>query len=126
MRITWYGQSAFRLDFGRHVVLIDLFLSGNPAWGRGWEGPAEGATHVLLTHGHDDHVGDALGILPATGAQLVACFELCRHLVRDGVDAARINPGNIGGTRRGWWCRRTASPSRRERRSALTARPGAI
>ncbi len=99
MKITWYGHSAFRIDAGSAHILIDPFLTGSPSWDKGWEGPAEGITHVLLTHGHNDHVGDAALILKKTGAMLVANFELCMFLVgQHGVDQNRINPGNFGGT----------------------------
>ncbi|MBK8456788.1 MAG: metal-dependent hydrolase [Phyllobacteriaceae bacterium] len=98
MNITWYGHSAFRIDVDAAAILIDPFFTGNPSWGKGWDGPAEGATHVLLTHGHSDHVGDAAEILKASGAQLVANFEICRFLVGQGVSEKRINPGNFGGT----------------------------
>jgi L-ascorbate metabolism protein UlaG (beta-lactamase superfamily) len=98
MKITWYGHSAFRIESGNAKILIDPFLSGSPSWGKGWEGPAEGATHVLLTHGHNDHVGDAVAILKKSGAMLVANFEICMFLVGQGVDGGKINPGNFGGT----------------------------
>jgi len=98
MKVTWYGHSAFRIDHGGAAILIDPFLSHNPVWKRGWEKPAEGVTHVLLTHGHDDHIGDAVEILKKTGAQLVANFEICMHLVGQGVSQDNINPGNHGGT----------------------------
>ena len=97
MKLTWYGQSAFRVDVKGASILIDPFLD-NPLWKQGWEGPAEGITHVLLTHGHNDHVGDAVAILKKTGAQLVANFEICMYLVGQGVSDDRINPGNTGGT----------------------------
>ena len=97
MKLTWYGHSAFRVDHGQAHILIDPFLSGNPSWGRGWEQAADGVTHVLLTHGHDDHIGDSLAIVKATGAMLVANFEICMHLVGQGVDEGAINPGNHGG-----------------------------
>jgi glyoxylase-like metal-dependent hydrolase (beta-lactamase superfamily II) len=72
MKLTWYGHSAFRIEVGVVKILIDPFLSDNPSWKRGWEEPAQGVTHVLLTHGHNDHVGDALAILKTTDAMLVA------------------------------------------------------
>ena len=98
MDIRFLGHSAFELTDGDTRLLIDPFLTGNPSWDKGWEGPAEGVTHVLLTHGHNDHVGDAVAILKKTGAMLVANFEICMYLVGQGVDQGKINPGNHGGT----------------------------
>lgn len=96
MKITWYGHSAFRIETGNARILIDPFLSGNPTWNGGWEGPAEGVTHVLLTHGHGDHVGDSLDILKKTGAMLVANAEICTYFSGKGIE--KVNPGNHGGT----------------------------
>ena len=98
MKLTWYGHSAFRVEAGDAKILIDPFLTGNPSWKNGWEWPAQDITHVLLTHGHNDHTGDAAAILNKTGAMLVANFESCMWLVGQGVDQGRINPGNTGGT----------------------------
>jgi L-ascorbate metabolism protein UlaG (beta-lactamase superfamily) len=98
MKITWYGHSAFRVEAGDAKILIDPYLTDNPSWGKPWEGPAEGVTHVLLTHGHGDHVGNAAEILKKTGAMLVANFEVCMYLVGQGVSDKKINPGNTGGT----------------------------
>ncbi len=98
MKITWLGHSAFRIEAGEAKILIDPFLTGNPSWDKGWEQISEGVTHVLLTHGHNDHVGDAEAILKKTGAMLVASFEICMFLVGKGVDQNKINPGNTGGT----------------------------
>ncbi len=96
MKITWLGHSAFRLEFENAVVLIDPFLTGNPSFKGGAEEATQGCTHVVLTHGHDDHVGDALDICKRTGAQLVASYEVCMWLSEQGV--GNINPGNTGGT----------------------------
>lgn len=98
MKITWYGHAAFRIEAGGATILLDPFLTGNPSWQGGWEGPADGVTHVLLTHGHNDHVGDSLAILGKTGAMLVANPELCGYLAGQGVDGGKLNPGNHGGT----------------------------
>lgn len=97
MKITWYGHAAFRIEAGNAKILIDPFLTGNPSWNGGWEQPAEGVTHVLLTHGHNDHVGDSLVILKKSGAALVANPEICDYLSGQGA-GDRVNPGNHGGT----------------------------
>ena len=98
MKLTWYGHSAFRVEAAGATILIDPFLTQNPSWKGGWEWPANGVTHVLLTHGHSDHIGDAVEILKNSGAMLVANFEICMFLVGKGVSGDRINPGNHGGT----------------------------
>jgi L-ascorbate metabolism protein UlaG (beta-lactamase superfamily) len=96
MKITWFGHSAFRLEFGSSVVLIDPFLSGNPAFGGDAEAASAGATHVLLTHGHGDHIGDTVAICKRTGAKLVTNYDLGVYLARQGVE--KFDPMNTGGT----------------------------
>lgn len=96
MNVTWLGHSAFRIETGSAVILIDPFLSGNPKFTGDKEKAIAGATHVALSHGHDDHVGDAAEIAKATGAEILANFEICMYL--NGQGAQKINPGNTGGT----------------------------
>jgi L-ascorbate metabolism protein UlaG (beta-lactamase superfamily) len=96
MKITWFGHSAFRLEFGAAVVMIDPFLTGNPAFEGDAEAASAGATHVLLTHGHADHVGDAVAICKRTGAKLVTNYDLAMFLARQGVE--KLDPMNTGGT----------------------------
>ena len=95
MRLTWFGHSAVRIETGDAVVMIDPFLSGNPTFGGDAMQAAGGATHVVLTHGHDDHIGDTLDICKATGAQLVANFEICMYFGAKGIE--NVSPGNHGG-----------------------------
>lgn len=95
MKITWFGHSAFRVETGSSVILFDPFLTGNPSFNGNIEEAIAGATHVALTHGHDDHVGDTVDICKKTGAMLVANFELCMFLNGKGVE--KVNPGNHGG-----------------------------
>ncbi|HLM38576.1 MAG TPA: metal-dependent hydrolase, partial [Microvirga sp.] len=96
MKITWFGHSAFRLDFSDRVVLIDPFLTGNPAFEGSRDKASEGATHILLTHGHGDHVGDTLHIAKAAGAKVVTNFELCMYLATEGLE--NFDPMTTGGT----------------------------
>lgn len=99
MKITWYGHSCFRIETGGSVVLIDPFLKGNPTFqksGIAFEAATRGVTHVALTHGHDDHIGDAGEICKASGAQLFATYELALHV--QGKGAEQIQPMNTGGS----------------------------
>jgi L-ascorbate metabolism protein UlaG (beta-lactamase superfamily) len=96
MKLTWFGHSGYRLEFGDAVVIIDPFLTGNPVFKGDPLAATAGATHVLLTHGHADHVGDAAAICQRTGAKLVANYEICMWLAKKGVQA--VDPMNSGGT----------------------------
>ncbi len=96
MKITWFGHAAFRLEFADKVVLIDPFFSGNPAFGGSVEAASAGVTHVLLTHGHGDHVGDTVAIAKASGATVVANADLASWLGTQGVE--KLEMMNTGGT----------------------------
>ena len=96
MKLTWFGHSAFRIEFGDVRILIDPFLTGNPSFQGDVAESSSGCTHVLLTHGHNDHVGDAVEICKSTGAQLVGSAEVCDWAGSRGVN--NLNPGNHGGT----------------------------
>jgi len=96
MQITWYGHSAFRLDFGGNAVLIDPFFTGNPAFVSDPKTVMRGVKHVVLTHGHADHVGDALEIARQNEATVTTNYDLCMWLGAKGLE--KMNPMNTGGT----------------------------
>jgi L-ascorbate metabolism protein UlaG (beta-lactamase superfamily) len=85
--ITWHGHAAFEIGTpGGVVILIDPWLA-NPANPRVKEkkDPLEHiqkADYILITHGHFDHVGDAVAIAKKTGARLIANFELGTNMAR--------------------------------------------
>jgi len=96
MQITWYGHSAFRLDFGGNAVLIDPFFTGNPAFVSDPREAMRGVKHIVLTHGHADHVGDALDIAQQNEATVTTNYDLCMWLAGKGLE--KMNPMNTGGT----------------------------
>lgn len=97
MKITWYGHSAFALEFGKNKILIDPFLKDNPSFpNETFEDAIKGTTHIALTHGHSDHVGDTIEIAKQTGAKVIGNYDLCMWLAKKGVE--NIDPGNTGGT----------------------------
>ncbi|UXT40600.1 metal-dependent hydrolase [Agrobacterium tumefaciens] len=97
MKITWLGHSAFRLENGSAKILIDPFFTGNPGFaGQDGKSAAEGITHILLTHGHGDHVGDTVQLARETGATVLANADLAGWLSAKGV--AKVDMGNTGGT----------------------------
>ena len=82
-QLTWYGQSAFKIGTpGGKVLLIDPWLT-NPVFERGNEEIAalEHVDFILVTHGHSDHVGNAVEIGQKTRAKLVATFDLSAAIV---------------------------------------------
>jgi len=97
MKLTWYGHSAFKIEIKDATILIDPFFTGNPAFPESLsvDRAAEGVTHVILTHGHNDHTGDSIEILKKTGAQLTSNFEICMWANRQGIE--NFNPMNTGG-----------------------------
>jgi L-ascorbate metabolism protein UlaG (beta-lactamase superfamily) len=96
MQITWYGHSAFRLDFAGTAVLIDPFFTGNPAFVSDPKTAIRGVKHIVLTHGHGDHVGDTLEIAKQNDATVTANYDLCMWLAGKGLE--KFNPMNTGGT----------------------------
>ena len=96
MQITWYGHSAFRLDFGGAAVLIDPFFTGNPAFVSDPREAMRGVKNVVLTHGHGDHVGDTLEIAKQNEATVTTNYDLCMWLAGKGLE--KFNPMNTGGT----------------------------
>lgn len=97
MKLTWLGHSATRLETANATILIDPFLTGNASFeGLDRAAVTKGVTHILLTHGHADHLGDTIEIARETGATVLANADLATWLSTKGVE--NLQPGNTGGT----------------------------
>jgi L-ascorbate metabolism protein UlaG (beta-lactamase superfamily) len=97
MKLRWLGHSAFRVETARDTILIDPFFTHNPSFqGQDRKEVTKGVTHILLSHGHMDHVGDTIDIAKETGAIVVANADLGDWLQFRGVET--VESGNHGGT----------------------------
>jgi L-ascorbate metabolism protein UlaG (beta-lactamase superfamily) len=95
MEIKFHGHSCFELSEGGTTVLVDPFLKpNNPAAVHTAEEVEP--THIALSHGHADHMADAIPVAKRTGAQCVAMVELANWLESHG--AENVTDPNLGGT----------------------------
>ena len=93
--IRFLGQSAVELTAGEARVLVDPFITGNPK--ATLEASELEPTHILLTHGHQDHYGDIVDIAKRTGATVVALTEIADELQsKEGLE--KVLDPNFGGT----------------------------
>ena len=92
--LTYLGHSGFLITDGSSTLAIDPFLTGNPTAPLTPEQVRP--THIALTHAHEDHFGDTIPIAQASGATVIAAYEICSYLNEHGVTATE--PGNPGGT----------------------------
>jgi len=104
MKLTWLGHSGFRLEIENAVILIDPWISGNPAFPEDRRAEAiGGATHILLTHGHGDHSGDTLAIAKELKIPVAGIYDLISSWVtHHDVEGIGFNKGgtvDLGGAR---------------------------
>ena len=102
MKLTWLGHSGFRLQIEQAVILIDPWFSGNPVFPDDRRAEAiDGATHILITHGHGDHTGDTLALAKELKIPVVGIFDLIGHWEKtDKIEGIGFNKGgtvDLGG-----------------------------
>ncbi|MBN1180176.1 MAG: metal-dependent hydrolase [Anaerolineae bacterium] len=93
IKVTWYGHACIGLEVGKYRLLVDPYLSNNPLAAATPDQLSPDT--ILISHGHGDHVGDALTIARRTGAQIISVFEICSWIQAQGY--ANVHPQHIGG-----------------------------
>ncbi len=91
--VTWLGHGAFQIESAGRSILIDPFLTSNPA--ASTTADAVRADAIIVSHGHGDHVGDTVAIANRTGAVVIANYEITEWLGRQGI--RNTHPMNTGG-----------------------------
>jgi L-ascorbate metabolism protein UlaG (beta-lactamase superfamily) len=91
--LTWLGHGAWSIRTGENTLLVDPFLDDSPT--APVRAEAVEADHILVTHGHFDHVADAVPVARRTGAMVVAIAEIVGWAEAKGVE--RTHGMNLGG-----------------------------
>lgn len=94
MNITYYGHSCFSVEAGGKHLLFDPFISGNEL-AKDIDLDTIKADYIFVSHGHYDHILDAIAIANRTGAMLVGIFELYNYFTKQGLK--NVHPLNPGG-----------------------------
>jgi len=95
-RIAWLGHATVLVQTGAGTnILIDPFIAQNPSYPKDFALP-EKIHYILLTHGHGDHISDAVPVAGKHDSTVVAIYELAMYLAGQG--AAKTIGMNLGGT----------------------------
>ena len=91
MEVSYHGHSVVKIKTGKYEILIDPFINGNGL--TDLKVANENPNIILLTHAHNDHVGDTVELATKNNAQVIAPVELANYLSAQGVDAVGMNLG---------------------------------
>lgn len=92
--LTWYGHATLGLKTDLNTLLIDPFFSDNPAASTSAENVS--GEYILITHGHHDHIGDAVAIAKRAGSISISNVEISLWLQKQGLQAKALRPGEDG------------------------------
>ncbi|MFN2236166.1 MAG: metal-dependent hydrolase [Anaerolineales bacterium] len=90
---TWFGHGTFGLETGGYKVIIDPYFTDNPA--ASTTANDVEADFIVVSHGHGDHIADAIDIAQRTGALVIANFEIVNWLGSKGLE--NLHAQHIGG-----------------------------
>ncbi|MDR7871343.1 MAG: metal-dependent hydrolase [Tissierellaceae bacterium] len=92
MKLTNLGHSAFIVEEGSFKAIIDPFISGN-SLSKIEPEEIKGLTHVFITHGHGDHIGDAIELAKDNDALVISNAEICGYLSSKGLKTHAMHIG---------------------------------
>ena len=96
IKYTFVGHGTHLLDINGVKVLIDPFFDDNPATDVAADSVE--ADYILVSHGHGDHIADAVSIAKRTGAKLISNFEIYSWFGEQGIPEEQRHPQHIGGS----------------------------
>jgi L-ascorbate metabolism protein UlaG (beta-lactamase superfamily) len=95
IKYTFIGHATHLLEIDGVKILIDPFLTDNPTTNLSPEDVE--ADFILVSHGHGDHIADAVAVARRTGAKVISNFEIVNWLGSQGVAQDKLHPQHIGG-----------------------------
>lgn len=96
MKITYLGHSCFTIEVADKKILIDPFIKSNPQFTNDAWAQAQQSDFILITHGHSDHIGDAIELSKSKNATIISNYEICNWLLSQGVEnCIDLNMGSV-------------------------------
>jgi L-ascorbate metabolism protein UlaG (beta-lactamase superfamily) len=94
MEITWLGHGSFQIVDSGETLIFDPWTNGNPKYPEGFE--IKRCDTIFVSHGHFDHIHDAVGLAKKFSPKVVGIYETCHWLEQQGVTTC--SPMNKGGS----------------------------
>jgi L-ascorbate metabolism protein UlaG (beta-lactamase superfamily) len=95
IKYTYIGHGTHSLDIGGKKIIVDPFFNDNPS--TKVSADSVKTDYILISHGHFDHIADAVSIARRSGATVISNFEIINWLQKQGVPESQLHAHHIGG-----------------------------